>query len=372
MNSKAPKLKLVEKTAPAEPAKVKPSCLRFKPLSEQVVVITGATSGIGLSTARAAAARGASLVLAARNQEALKAVCEDLTAKGARCAYIVADVGVEAEVQAVAAFAIAEFGGFDTWVNNAGVTIIGPITDTTLDDQRRLFDTNYWGVVHGTLAAVAHFRTRDGGGAVVNIGSPLGDVAAPMQGVYSASKHAVKAFTGALRLELASQGAPVSLTLIKPQAADTPYAAHARNLTGLALKSPSSVYATPLVADAILHAAAHPVRELTVGDAGGPLLALIGAVAPWVAQRMLGATTPTLNRQKIARTDVPDDNLHRPSKDLRERTFHQHVHETSLVSAAQMRPKTITFTFTLAVVAGLVASAFVRGAGKPKGEAPAP
>src|SRR5215831_223062 len=94
--------------------------LRQKPLARQVMVITGATSGIGLSTARAAALRGVRLVLAARNEEALRAVRDDLTAKGAKVVYAVADVGVEAQVRAIAQTAIEAFGGFDTWVNNAG------------------------------------------------------------------------------------------------------------------------------------------------------------------------------------------------------------------------------------------------------------
>jgi short-subunit dehydrogenase len=340
------------------------SRLKLKPVARQVMVITGATSGIGLSTARAAAAKGASLVLTARNEEALRAVCDDLSAKGAKCAYVVADVGVKAEVEAVAAFAEARFGGFDAWVNNAGVTIIGPICDTSIEDQRRLFDTNYWGVVYGSLTAVEHFRTREGGGAVINIGSALGDVAAPQLGVYSASKHAVKAFTSALRMEMGSQGWPVSISLIKPQAADTPLAAHARNLTGLAVEAPASVYATPLVAEAILYAAAHPVKELSVGDASSPFFGLISALSPWLAQRMLRA--PKLNHDRAARTDVPEDNLHHPSRDLRERTFYDHVHETSLASSVQMRPKTTTVT--LAVLAGLIAGALLRSGGKAKSE----
>ena len=339
------------------------TALKLKRLNQQVIVITGATSGIGLSTARAAAAKGASVVLAARNEDALKAVCDDLTGKGAKCAYVVADVGDKAQVDAVAAFAIAQFGGFDTWVNNAGVTIIGPISDTAIEDQRRLFDTNYWGVVYGSLAAVEHFRTRDGGGALINVGSALGDFAAPQLGVYSVSKHAVKAFTNALRAELTGQGRAVSVTLIKPQSIDTPLSAHARNLTGVAVEAPRSVYATPLVAGAILYAAAHPVRELTVGDAVSPLIGLFGAAAPWLAQRLQRA--PRLNQERLARTDVPEDNLHHPSRDLRERAFHDKVHETSLVSAAQMRPKT---TLTLAVLAGLAAGALFRASGKSKGE----
>jgi short-subunit dehydrogenase len=339
--------------------------LKLKRLNQQVVVITGATSGIGLSTARAAAAQGASLVLTARNEAALKAVCDDLTAKGAACAYVVADVGVQTDVEAVAAFADAQFGGFDTWINNAGVTIIGPISDTSIEDQRRLFDTNYWGVVYGSLTAVEHLRTREGGGAVINIGSALGDVAAPQLGAYSASKHAVKAFTETLRMEMEGQGWPVSVTLIKPQAADTPLAAHARNLTGVEIEAPSSVYATPLVAEAILYAAAHPVRALNVGDASSPFFSLISALSPWLARKMLRA--PRLNRDKALGSEVPEDNLHHPSRDLRERTFHDHVHQTSLASSVQMRPKTTT-TLTLAVLAGIVAGVVFRGVGRAKSE----
>jgi len=340
--------------------------LKLKALSHQVIVITGATSGIGLSTARAAAAQGAALVLAARNEEALKSVCDDLTSKGARCAYKAADVGVCAEVQALADFAIAEFGGFDTWVNNAGVTIIGPVTDTPLEDQRRLFDTNYWGVVHGSRVAVEHLRTREGGGAVINVGSALGDIPAPMQGIYSASKSAVKTFTQALQYELAGQGVPVSVTLIKPQAVDSPYAEHARNLTELALESPTAVYATPLVAQAILHAAEHPVRELDIGGADGPFVRVIASIWPWAAQRLLAGQATHLSQDRAKRTDAPADNLHHPSRDLRERAFHDKVRQSSLVSSAQMRPKT---TLTLAVLAGLGLGALLRLGGRDRSEA---
>jgi short-subunit dehydrogenase len=329
--------------------------LRQKPLGKQVIVITGATSGIGLSTARAAAARGARLVIAARNEDALKAVRDDLAAKGAKVAYAVADVGVEAQVRAIADAAVSAFGGFDTWVNNAGVSIYGPITATPLDDQRRLFETNYWGVVYGSLVAVEHLKHRDGGGSLINLGSTIADLPLPMQGEQAASKAAVAAFTKALRMELMAEHAPVSVTLVKPSAVDTPYKEHARNLIGQELKGPSAVYATPLVAEAILYAARQPVRELTVGATGG-LLAALNAVAPsaaepimaWAASRMGGKGAVV----------AAGDNLHHAGRDLRERSFQAGVRETSLYSAAQMRPKTI---MALALVAGVAAGAALFG-----------
>ena len=330
--------------------------LRLKPLGKQVMVITGATSGIGLSTARAAAARGARLVLAARNEDALKAVRDDLAAKGAKVTYAVADVGVMADVQAIAATATSAFGGFDTWVNNAGVSIFGPLSTTPLDDQRRLFETNYWGVVNGSLVAVEHFRGRDGGGALINIGSTLADLPAPLQSADSAAKAAAASFTNALRMEMMGQRAPVSVSLIKPSAVDTPYKDHARNLTGAAMRNPPPVYATPLVADAILYAARHRVRELTDGTSGG-LLGLLDAVPPSAVESLIAWNAPRQEADAAGRIGA-DDNLHHAGRDLRERSFQPGVRETSLYSSAQMRPRA---TFALALLAGLAAGAALFG-----------
>ena len=174
--------------------------LQLKDLSDQVIVITGASSGIGLVTARMAARRGACVVLNARNEEALRQVANEINAEGGEAVHVAGDVGKLSDVQMIAYEAIRRFGGFDTWVNNAGVSIYGPVLDQSLADQRRLFDTNYWGVVHGSIVACTHLRKR--GGALINIGSVLSDVAIPIQGTYCATKHAVKGYTDALRLEL--------------------------------------------------------------------------------------------------------------------------------------------------------------------------
>src|SRR5213076_34618 len=108
------------------------------------------------------------------------------------------------------------FGGFDTWVNNAGVSVYGRIEQVPIEDLRKIFETNFWGVVYGSRIAMEQMKNTGGGGALINIGSTLSDRAIPLQGMYSASKHAVKGFTDALRIELESESAPVSVTLIKP------------------------------------------------------------------------------------------------------------------------------------------------------------
>src|SRR3954464_14220346 len=122
----------------------------LKPLREQVMVITGASSGIGLCTARMAAANGARVVLAARNGEALADIERQITAAGGQAAHVVADVGKREDVRRIADTAVQRFGGFDTWVNDAGISIWGKLEEVSDEDHKRLFDTNFWGTVYGS------------------------------------------------------------------------------------------------------------------------------------------------------------------------------------------------------------------------------
>ncbi len=136
--------------------------MNLKKISEQTIVITGATSGIGLTTARMAAEKGAKLVLVARNEAALRELAAEINAASGRAIYSVADVADENALRGAAQKAKAEFGGFDTWVNNAGGSVYGRITDVPTEDLRRLFETNVWGVVNGSRIAVEHLRERGG------------------------------------------------------------------------------------------------------------------------------------------------------------------------------------------------------------------
>jgi NADP-dependent 3-hydroxy acid dehydrogenase YdfG len=158
--------------------------LKLKNLEQQVIVITGATSGIGLTTARMAAKRGAKLVLAARNEEALQKLTDEINSSGGEAFYVVADVGDEADVKTIAAEAVNKYDNFDTWVNNAGVSIYGKLEDVPMEDFRQLFETNFWGVVYGSLTATPHLKLT--GGAIINVGSTLSDRAIPLQGMYCA------------------------------------------------------------------------------------------------------------------------------------------------------------------------------------------
>ena len=227
--------------------------LTLKPLDEQVMVITGASSGIGLVTAKHAAQRGACVVLAARNQHDLRDATEEIRQSGGRAVYAVADVADESQVDTIAATAMRQFGRIDTWVNNAAVSMYGRIMDVSTDDLRRQMDVNYWGQVYGSRTAVQHLRRS--GGALINVGSALSDRAIPLQGGYCAAKHALKAFTDALRMELEAEGLPIAVTLVKPASIDTPFFEKARTYLGVEPQPVPPVYAPEVVSDVILHAA---------------------------------------------------------------------------------------------------------------------
>lgn len=293
----------------------------LKPLSEQAIVITGATSGIGLATARKAARAGACVFLIARGEKDLARLTEELQATGARVAHAVADVADFDALSEAAEKCRRLFGGFDTWVNNAGISIFGPIREVSLEDQRRLFETNYWGVVNGSLIAADHLRGRPGGGTIVNVGSTLSDAPVPIQGIYSASKHAVKGFTNAFRMELMRDRSPVAVSLVKPSAIDTPYNRQARNITGQAVQNPQPVYATPVVADTILWCATHPIREITVGG-GGRIIASFYAALPGLAEPLFARFAPVLMRDKRGEYRPYEDGLWDPADDGLEEEVH--------------------------------------------------
>jgi short-subunit dehydrogenase len=311
--------------------------IRLKPLEEQVLVITGASSGIGLTTARMAAEKGVrGLVLAARSDDALKELVAQINAAGKTQAVAVpCDVGDENAVRRVAEVARERFGGFDSWVNNAGVSVYGRIAEVSQEDHRRLFDTNFWGVVHGSRAAVENMRER--GGSLINIGSTLSERAIPLQGMYSASKHAVKGFTDALRMEVEEAGMPISVTLIKPAAIDTPYTDHAKNYFEDHPKNPPPVYAPELVAETILYAAEHPVRDLFVGSAG-KMFAVAEKLAPRMTDLLMEQTM--FRQQHSGRPRRERDGLFAANNDLRERGDNEGMtREMSLYTAAVTHPK---------------------------------
>lgn len=330
----------------------------LKPLNRQTLVITGATSGIGLATAQEAVRRGAAVLLTARNEEALHQVAGELQAQGGRVAVCTADMANEADVERIAETALQEFGGFDTWVNNAAAATFGTLEQTPLQDHRHAFDVNYFGLVKGSLVAARHLRQR-GGGAIINIGSILSDRAIIDQGPYSATKHAVRAFTNVLRMELERDGAAIAVTLIKPGSMHTPYPEHARSYIEQPPRVPPINYDPRLVADAILFAAEHPRRSLMVGG-NGAMISLMGQVAPRLTDIIMEAIgRPAQVKSQDPGDPAKRDNLYEPRPDgVIDGGQDVYVRRQSLLLEAQKRP--VVATAMLGVV-GWMAWAAVSG-----------
>ncbi|ABB74792.1 Short-chain dehydrogenase [Nitrosospira multiformis ATCC 25196] len=256
----------------------------LKPLDQQVIVITGASSGIGLATAMLAAERGAKLVLIARSAKTLEHLVARIANTGGEAIDVVADVADREKMRLAAQTAVDRFGHIDTWINNAGVAIYGRLDEVNEADSRRLFDTNFWGVVNGSLAALPYLKKQ--GGALINVGSETSEAIVPLLGMYSASKHAVKGFTDALRVEVQEfDKAPVVITLIQPSAVNTPFPQHAKNYMDKEPKLPPPLINPEQVAEAILKAATEGGRDVKVG-AMAVVNTMISKLAPSFGDKM--------------------------------------------------------------------------------------
>ncbi|ARP85557.1 SDR family oxidoreductase [Bordetella genomosp. 9] len=284
--------------------------IQLKPIAEQVIVITGASSGIGLATAMLAAHQGARVVMAARSQETLTHIADQIVKNGGSALAVTADVARREDVDRIARMTLDRYGHVDTWINNAGLSIFGRLDEVPEEASQRLFQVNFWGVVHGSLAAVPLLKANQGG-ALINVGSEVSDASVPLQGMYSASKHAVKGFTDALRIELEADEAPISVTLIQPTAVDTPFPEHAANYMSQAPKLPTPMIEAEKVASAILDAATDPKREVRVGAMSvinTAMFKLLPGLADRAAKKQMG------RQQRNAPAISRDGTLYRPGE----------------------------------------------------------
>ncbi|HEU4754829.1 MAG TPA: SDR family oxidoreductase [Armatimonadota bacterium] len=311
--------------------------IRLKPLREQVVVVMGASSGIGRETALRLAERGARLVVSARESEALRGLEAELRARGGEARAIPCDVSEWEQVRAVAEGAAEAFGRIDTWILMAGVGLWATLEQTTPEEWDRLMAVNANGQFYGARAALPHLR-RAGGGALVHVSSVEADATLPFQSAYAASKHAVHAMLETLRMELQAEGVPISVTEIKPYGISTPLFDNAATKIGTKPQPLPPLYHPALAAEAVVYATEHPVPELTVGGVGRASV-LGERYAPGIADSFLRRAGPRGQRTDEPRPPEFEGNLFRTANDSRvEGSLTPKARRTSLYTWLSLHP----------------------------------
>ena len=273
-----------------------------RPINEQVVVITGASSGIGRETALMFGERGATVVLAARNEPALRAVAGEIERLGGRAHVVATDVAEWAQVERLAGETVARCGRIDTWVNNAAIGVYATVEQLTVEEIERVIQVDLLGQIYGVKAALPHLK-RQGQGTIVNVASVLAERAVPLQAPYCAAKHGIKGFSEALRLELAHEGSAVQVTLILPASVNTPLFTHARSRMGVRPMPIPPIYEPRVVAEAIVFVAEHPRRQIVAGGAG-KLLTVAQRLSPALVDWYMLQDGRAVRQQQ---TDQPDD-----------------------------------------------------------------
>ncbi len=261
--------------------------IKLKPISVQVVVIFGASSGIGRQAALDFAERGAKVVVSARSEAGLKSLVEEIENKGGEAHYLIADAADFEQVKNVADATVERFGRLDTWVHSAGAFIFAKVEQTEPEEYKRLIEVNLLGQIYGAKAALPYLKKS--GGALIHVSSVESWRTVPFQSAYGASKHGINGFVQALRVELAHDEIPVSVAQILPAAINTPIYDKGRNKTPFKPRPVPPIYHPQIVSDAILYAAENPVTDLIAGGAGlGVVLAerFSPRFAEWMTEKI--------------------------------------------------------------------------------------
>jgi NAD(P)-dependent dehydrogenase (short-subunit alcohol dehydrogenase family) len=285
--------------------------MQLKPVEEQVVVLMGASSGIGRETALRFAKRGAKVVVSARGKEGLDTLVEEIRGEGGEATAVFAEVTDFEQVKAVADRAAAEYGRLDTWVHLAAVGLFATFEQTTPEEFERVIDVNLMGQVYGAMAALPHLK-REGRGALIHISSVEAKRSFPFHSAYGASKHGIDGFLEALRVELKHEGWPISVTQVMPGTINTPFFDKGRSKLGVKPVGIPPIYEPETVANIIVYAAENPARDLVSGGAAQMMI-----INQRLSPRMLDAILTTRAGFSPQMTDEPrseddPDNLYDP------------------------------------------------------------
>src|SRR5437764_1515720 len=258
-------------------------------MARQVIVITGASAGIGRATARLFGARGAQVALLARGRAGLDGAAKDVENAGGTALAIPTDVADCQQVEAAATQVENDLGPIDVWINVAFTSVFAPFHEIKPEEFRRVTEVSYLGYVYGTMAALSRMRTPDRG-TIVQVGSALGERSIPLQSAYCGAKHAINGFTSSLRCELLHEGSQVAITVVQMPAVNTPQFSWVRSRLPRHPQPVPPIYQPEVAARAVVMAAAHPRRrEYWVGSS---TVATITAnrLAPALLDRYLART----------------------------------------------------------------------------------
>jgi NAD(P)-dependent dehydrogenase (short-subunit alcohol dehydrogenase family) len=304
-------------------------------VESQVVVVTGASAGVGRATAVEFARRGARVALLARGRSGLEGAARDVEAAGGRALVVVVDVSEYAEVEAAAARVEEVLGPIDVWVNNAFSAVFAPFTEMSMEEFRRTTEVSYLGFVHGTKAALDRMIPRDRG-VVVQVGSALAYRGIPLQSAYCGAKHAIQGFHEALRCELLHEKSPVKVTMVQMPAVNTPQFSWVLSRLPKHAQPVPPIYQPEVAARAVAYAADHPERrEYWVGGSTvGTLVA--NAIAPGLLDRYLAKTG--FKSQQTSQPRDPDqpENLWGPADVQRDFGTHGVFDSRSTDRSAQL------------------------------------
>ncbi len=283
-------------------------------VKDSIVVVTGASSGIGRATALAFATRGSAVVLAARRQPALNEVARECESAGGQALAVPTDVSDFKAVDELARRAVQRFGRIDVWVNDAAVTLFAPFLEAPLEDIRRVLEVNVIGYVHGAKAALPYMKEQ-GAGVLVNVSSVVGVVPQPYTHAYSMSKAAVKVLSESLRQELMLEGSrsrKIKVASVLPPTIDTPFFNHTANYTGREVKAMPPVYTPERVARTIVNLVRVPRREVVVGPMGRNLV-LQAKLAPGLAGRAMAVQVDKGHLSRTKPAPASEGNLYVPA-----------------------------------------------------------
>lgn len=310
-----------------------------RPLSDQVVVITGASSGVGRETALLLAPQGATVVLAARNEEALTTLKAEVERLGGTALVHPTDVAQWEQVEDLARAAVEQFGRIDSWVNCAAASLYGEVHRLGAQEITRAIQVILLGQVYGMKAALHQMRAQ-GQGGIVNVASALAVQAVPLQAPYVAAKHGILGFAESLRMELEHEASPVTVSTLLPSSINTPLFDNARSRMGVRPQPIPPVYQPRVVAEAVIRAITDPQSQMVVGG-GGKMMEVLHRIAPRSAASLLVRHGKVVQNQ---RTDTPDDGsdaLFSPSTGpgAVEGNFGRHAKSTSIYTTAlEQRP----------------------------------